>query len=150
MCIRDSTNTILVNVLIKDCEIGVQAKDRSMAVLYNCTLTGNRAAVDAYKKNWRYDQGGSAFIAKSVIEDNDSTLTVGKRSNIEVVDSYVSGAFEAAKRIVVDETVDEDSRTKAATDERLEPADHPVFEHSLIKSYLSHVDPRIRGARGLE
>jgi hypothetical protein len=148
--VGEGTNTLLINVAVRNCLIGVQTKDRSMALLYNCTLEGNDAAIDATQKNWRYGQGGSAFITKSVLKGNGTTLTAAKRSRIEIFDSYLSGEVQQSKHIYVDSTVDSASIKKPNSGDRQEPVRAEMLKHSLFKSRMPHADAGIRGTRGLD
>ena len=79
------------NTLVRN-SIGVQSKDRSTAVLFNNSLIENRIALSAYKKNWRYGDGGELFIGKSRIVDNEVTDVVDKHSFIQLFDSYLSSS----------------------------------------------------------
>jgi hypothetical protein len=69
--------------------IGVESKDRSTAVLFNHSFVDNKTALHAYKKNWRYGEGGRIFIAKSAIVGGEVVAQAQKRSSIVLFDSYV-------------------------------------------------------------
>jgi len=69
--------------------IGVESKDRSTAVLFNHSFVNNKTALHAYKKNWRYGEGGRIFIAKSTIVGGEVVAQAQKRSSIALFDSYV-------------------------------------------------------------
>ncbi len=86
------------NTLVRN-SIGVQSKDRSTAVLFNNSLIENRIALSAYKKNWRYGDGGELFIGKSRIV-GEVTDVVDKHSFIQLFDSYLSSSgFEETSYI---------------------------------------------------
>ena len=67
--------------------IGLQSKDGSLAKVVDVDFTGNQLAVDAYKKNWRYDDGGKVEIVGSRFVDNTYDLSAGKRSTVSVLDA---------------------------------------------------------------
>ena len=79
------------NTLVRN-TIGIQSKDRSTAVLFNNSLIENRIALSAYKKNWRYGDGGELFIGKSRIIGDKVIDVVDKHSFIQLFDSYLSSS----------------------------------------------------------
>jgi len=86
--------------------IGVESKDRSTAVLFNHSFVDNKTALHAYKKNWRYGEGGRIFIAKSAIVGGEVVAQAQKRSSIAMFDSYVETKVTGKRvsTIVVDGT----------------------------------------------
>jgi hypothetical protein len=70
-------------------KIGIQSKDRSSVVLFNHSFVDNKTALHAYKKNWRYGEGGRIFIAKSAIDGGGVAAQAQKRSSIVLFDTYV-------------------------------------------------------------
>ena len=90
--IGENSQLLGVNLDINNNLIGLQSKDASQVVLYNSTLRGNAKALDAYKKNWRYDRGGSIYVAKSTLRDNKFSISTGARSRIILFDSYLDKA----------------------------------------------------------
>ena len=85
--------------------IGVESKDRSTAVLFNHTFVNNKTALHAYKKNWRYGEGGKIFIAKSAIVGGEVIAQAQKRSSIALFDTYVETEVKG-KRISTDSVDD--------------------------------------------
>lgn len=140
---EDSKLFALNNEIIEN-EIGVQSKDGSKAVLYNVNFVSNRKAIDAYKKNWRYGNGGTIHLYKSKIVDNDSTFKADKKSNIWVYDSYVKGDVPKSKRIQIDDTVDSLSEQTTNVKKFWRHTDDEAGPE-LFNSYWSMVNPRIRG-----
>jgi len=92
--------------------IGVESKDRSTAVLFNHSFVDNKTALHAYKKNWRYGEGGRIFIAKSAIVGGEVVAQAQKRSSIAMFDSYVETKV-TGKRVSTD-SVDGLSRKNAS------------------------------------
>lgn len=87
--VGEGSRLLAVNNIISNNEIGVQVKDSSKAFLYNQTITGNVTGVNAYKKNWRYNGGGEAYVNKSILTENEVTLSAEKKSQITVFDSFI-------------------------------------------------------------
>jgi hypothetical protein len=86
--VGENSQLLAVDNYISENGVGVQAKDNSTAVLFNQSFVNNNKAFNAYKKNWRYGSGGRISIAKSIIRDNELTVTAGKQSKISIFDSY--------------------------------------------------------------
>lgn len=126
--------------------IGVQVKDGSAATLANVDLLDNGTAVDAYRKNWRYGDGGQVFLYKSRLAGNRELLTADKRSGIRVYDSYLDRAFDSAKkRFRIDPTVDSrEPRTARVTTPWRDP-DEAQRMTWLAEEYWARVRPERRG-----
>ena len=58
-------------------------------MLFNHSFVDNKTALHAYKKNWRYGEGGRIFIAKSAINGGGVAAQAQKRSSIVLFDTYV-------------------------------------------------------------
>jgi len=93
--------------------IGIQAKDESLAILFNQTLTDNDQALHAYKKNWRYGAGGDIYISKSRIRGNNKPLAADKHSSILLFDSFVDRPLKK-KRITAIKVEDRNPAVAAA------------------------------------
>ena len=87
--VGENSQLYAVNNTLKENLIGVQSKDRSTAVLLNHTFTNNKTALHTYKKNWRYGGGGVIFLGKSIVSGGSISATAGKRSAIQIFDSYL-------------------------------------------------------------
>jgi len=57
--------------------------------LLNQTFTNNKTALHAYKKNWRYGEGGVIFLGKSTVSGGETSAAAEKRSVIQIFDSYL-------------------------------------------------------------
>jgi len=99
--VGEGSHLLAVNNVLKHNEIGIQVKDGSKAFLYNQTITENVMAIDAYKKNWRYNGGGEAYLHKSVLADNKSGLTSDKNSQVTLYDSYIDSKTKNKKSLSV-------------------------------------------------
>lgn len=116
--VGEDTRALFVNCSIEDCLIGVQVKDRSQATLANCAVLGNGIGLDTYKKNWRYDSGGFAWVYNSIIESNKASFGADKVSLIQVHDSFIAPAPDLGKklrrRVLIDDWSMKGARGKAA------------------------------------
>ncbi|MEQ1634046.1 MAG: CotH kinase family protein, partial [Planctomycetota bacterium] len=79
----------------RGCNKGMEAKDGSIAWLANCDIRGCKKALNAYKKNWRYDSGGYITVAKSYVGENASLPTADTWSRAELLDCQVKGELVA-------------------------------------------------------
>jgi hypothetical protein len=102
-------------------KIAVQAKDGSIAALLNVDIIANQVGLDAYRKNWRYGDGGTILVAKSRLSGNTRAIGADKRSEIQVFDSFIDSEIHPAKNLRLDDNDARDSEL-AATSEMLPPA----------------------------
>jgi len=96
--VGEGSRLLAVNNVLRDNLIGIQAKDASIALLFNQSLLFNQTALAAYKKNWRYGSGGLLILAKSILEGNTVNLLVEKQSKAYLFDSAITGNY-AGRRI---------------------------------------------------
>ena len=149
--VGEGSRLLAVNNVITENEIGVQIKDGSKAFLYNQTIKENAMGIDAYKKNWRYNGGGEAYVNKSVLSGNESTLSSDKNSNITVFDSFLDGKVKTKKWLNLYAS-DGDSALNAAIVDSLLPANMNFSTEnlSILDSFdaeaMSLRDPVRRGA----
>lgn len=87
--IGEGSRLLAINNTIENNEIGMQSKDTSKAFIYNTSFIGNKKAVDAYHKNWRYSQGGSIYVDKCLMNNNKDNATVGKKSQVVINDCVI-------------------------------------------------------------
>jgi len=151
--IGENSQLLGIGLEISNNLIGLQSKDASQVVLYNSTLTGNTKALDAYKKNWRYDRGGSIYVAKSTLKNNQSSITTGIRSQINLFDSYLDIRPEGKPKkgkIILEEV---DSQTsEAATNsfygDHLGSTETRSLLRNLPESFTSRIFSESRGNGG--
>jgi spore coat protein CotH len=79
----------------RGCSKGMEAKDGSIAWLANCDIRGCKKALNAYKKNWRYDSGGYITVTKSFVGENGSLPTADVWSRAQLLDCQVKGELVA-------------------------------------------------------
>ncbi len=109
--VGENSRLYAVNNQLTGNNIGVESKDRSTAILLNQTFTNNKTALHAYKKNWRYGEGGTIFLAKSVVSGGEVSAAAKKRSAIDIFDSYLE--IPAKGRRVQTMAVDDQSSHSA-------------------------------------
>ena len=108
--IGEGSNLLAVNNYITGSEIGMQSKDTSQAYIYNTSFIGNKKAIDAYHKNWRYSEGGTIILDQCIFEKNIVNATVGKKSkviinssNIDTPDKFDTKSLKKKKIIISDD-----------------------------------------------
>ena len=97
--VGEGSRLLAVNNVIVNNEIGIQVKDGSKAFLYNQTIRENVKAIDAYKKNWRYNGGGEVYAFKSILAENKSMLSSDRNSTVVVFDSFLDAEVDNKKWI---------------------------------------------------
>jgi len=118
--------------------IGIQVKDSSEATVLNSTFRGNALAVDAYKKNWRYGDGGHVRIEKSRFESNERGLTADKHSSVSLRDCFVDRMPEVDSkgRVVLEASVDADEPELA----------RETMQRDRIEEHLTGLGDQVREA----
>ncbi len=95
--VGEGSHVILRNCMVENCVFGAQVKDGSTALIVHCDFVGNGAAIDAYKKNWRYNNGGEVHVHKCWFDRNGKTGTADKNSQVFFGDSFYSEAPTLSK-----------------------------------------------------
>jgi CotH kinase protein/Right handed beta helix region len=151
--VGEGSRLLAINDIFRRNLIAVQAKDGSSAALYNVDIVANDHALDAYNKNWRYNDGGRIYVYKSRIEENEKMLTADKKSGIRVFDTFIDdasfigdGSTAKHARVKLAETVDSESRENAKNN-LLDRHEKEVSSMDGIDSaYWQRVEPQKRGA----
>ena len=94
--IGERSKLFLVNGRVVDNKIGLQCKDDSACLVHNTRIIDNKIGVDASQKNWQYGNGGNLVVKNSVILNNLTSSTSGKKSTVSVVNSYINGRLSGA------------------------------------------------------
>ena len=107
-------------------------------------------AIHTFKKNWRYGYGGTIFLGKSTIIDSRENVTAGKKSFMQLFDSYLEMP-EKNKRIetLSNDKLDQLNATQAGLFPSLEDI-HPAINLALKKfppQVLVKADSTRRGHR---
>ena len=92
--IGEASDVVIFNSKIYNNVIGIESKDNSTAYVINSTLIDNKRQINAYKKNWRYEKGGSIVIDKSILLSADNSVKGDNNSRIEIYNSSVSPSPE--------------------------------------------------------
>ena len=147
--VGENSQLYAVNNQLTGNSIGVESKDRSTAILLNQTFTDNKIALHAYKKNWRYGEGGTIFLAKSVVSGEGVSATAKKRSAIQIFDSYLE---VPAKGKRVDTIAVNDDHSRSALHNELLPdldlVDSRLMDQleNIPADLLEHITPDRRGS----
>ncbi|MEE2886689.1 MAG: CotH kinase family protein [Planctomycetota bacterium] len=101
-------NTLLFcrNVEFIRCVRGIEGKDSSQAYVYNSLFDANELAVNAYKKNWRYNNGGHVFLNKCRMVNSRGNIRADRSSSISLRDCYTDVPAKTRKRVSVDALTD--------------------------------------------
>ncbi len=93
---------------ITRCGIGLQAKDGSIAVVVDSQFDDCTQSVDAYKKNWRYSDGGVVYLLSSSLSGRSGLLSADSKSHLEVANCFLSGGVgqEVSPRIRIQHSDD--------------------------------------------
>jgi hypothetical protein len=145
-----------VDNVLSDNEIGVQSKDRSTVVLFNQSFRNNGTALHTYKKNWQYGTGGTIFVGKSIVSNNEIAARAEKQSKIYLFDSFVEGSVGNKRITLVD--IDENAGREASIsgyfpDKRAMFSVSQAHVERLAKEQpliWQLVNPDLRGARQFE
>jgi len=114
--IGEASEAVIYNSHLHHNIIGVESKDGSVAHIANSTLTENKRQINAYKKNWRYGNGGRVVVDKSVFSSADNSIKGDKKSDIKIYDSaFFPGFGEKDKQVMIDSLSDESREQKAAS-----------------------------------
>ena len=148
--VGENSHLVGINNILERNAIGIQSKDRSTAVLFNHALIKNKIALSAYKKNWRYGDGGEIFIAKSRIVGDGVIGVVDKHSFIQLFDSYLSiSGLEKTRQLDIS-AVDNRSEFVASESRMFPKSDIGGMNTSaaiqnISQKFLDNVESSVRG-----
>ena len=75
------------NVTLSNALIGIQSKDGSVVRVRNSRFNNNQTQLDAYMKNWRYNDGGQIVVTGSSFVGDENIIKAAKRSSVTVNNS---------------------------------------------------------------
>ncbi len=84
--VGEGTHLLALRDTFDGCLKAMEAKDGSVAGAANCEIRNCQRALNAYRKNWRYDAGGTLIVAKSVFADNLEMPTADGHSQVRLYD----------------------------------------------------------------
>ena len=80
--VGERSNIVIKNTKIINNHIGIESKDDSLVNIQDSILENNETALNAYKKNWRYGNGGNINYSKLQFINNLTNIAVDKNSNV--------------------------------------------------------------------
>jgi hypothetical protein len=144
----ENSRLLSVNNLIVQNDIGVQSKDGSVAYILNTNFVNNLIPMHAYKKNWRYSDGGKIIASKIKLKGNEQLISVGKRSTIELYDSYTDNKElldKEIKNIFIDKSVDYVNESLPVNKSSFGFEHNKVFSDYNMNSWWTTAKPSVRG-----
>ncbi len=78
--VGDGTRFLASQLSLADCFIGVQVKDDSVAEVVDSHFQSCRVAVDAYRKKWLYERGGTITLRRVTLHQNTRDVRLDKFS----------------------------------------------------------------------
>ncbi len=146
--IGEASRLIAIENTIDGCAIGLQSKDDSYALAINSELLRCNQGVDAYKKNWRYNGGGTIYLMNSVIEACLSPMSADSDSIVGIDDCFVDGFDfqKVRKRVRTSGSDDTDRKAKSSGAINLFGDERPLKLYSKAKAHWgSRIDLARRG-----
>jgi hypothetical protein len=109
--VGERTRVSLRNCRFLDCDIGLEVKDDSRALVEDSTFRGNRVAVHSYQKKWLYGRGGSTALAHCTLEGSrQADYLIEKRCELLLLGTPSGKVGEGDRRIRRVETLAEEWR----------------------------------------
>ncbi|MBF0196816.1 MAG: CotH kinase family protein [Planctomycetes bacterium] len=99
--VGERTTLFMQECSIRECHIGVQSKDTSKALLWDCNFAHNKKALDAYHKNMQYPAGGQIFLHQCEFDENELEVAAAKDSFIQLVDCRLDSSIMSQKRVEI-------------------------------------------------
>ncbi|MDF1838072.1 MAG: right-handed parallel beta-helix repeat-containing protein, partial [Planctomycetota bacterium] len=150
--VGERSSLFIVQSELKGCEIGVESKDESVALLVNVDLIENKIGINAYKKNWRYDGGGYATILNTRFSANAVDVAADRHSSL-FLDSCVWDAIPSLRDKT--EIVLGKDHVRYKADGAIAAPLRPVYVEGWLEQvgltaplygrYVEHTDPKVRG-----
>lgn len=102
LSVGENTQLFLNKSTIENCEIGLQAKDGSLAIIESSLFSDNKQALHAYKKNWRYGSGGFIASYRNRFTGVSKTIEADKKSGIQLFLPMMPGTMPLGKHAKVE------------------------------------------------
>lgn len=140
-------NTIVFcrNVEFVRCLRGVEGKDSSLAHIYNSLFDANDMAVNAYKKNWRYGDGGHVILHKCRMVNTKRSAKADRYSSVAIEDCYTDAPIKTTRRVTVDGLTDSVGRVRARERTRQAMPRQLKQIYHLVQPHFDRVDFSRRG-----
>ena len=104
--VGENSDVTVHNVTVSNALVGIQSKDGSFVRVKNSRFNNNQTQLDAYMKNWRYNDGGQIVVTGSSFVGDENIIKAAKRSFIIVNDSVFPSpsSVTVGKRIQLNNT----------------------------------------------
>jgi hypothetical protein len=119
------------NKFVKN-NIGIQCKDASTSMLNNCLFDSNKHAIDAFKKNWRYDLDEKVYVSKSIFSKNEKMLSAKNRSEIKIYDSFLDNTINKPNKKI--------SFTKCDSSSKKIPKDIQKSPYTASEAFITQYE----------
>jgi hypothetical protein len=95
--VGENTTLLATRIKLIRCLIGIEGKDSSQAYVMNSLFDSNKKwAINAYKKNWRYGNGGQIAVHYSQFLNTVGGLNADRHSSVLVENSYLDKVIPAS------------------------------------------------------
>jgi hypothetical protein len=112
--IGEGARPTVVNNRIEACAVGIQSKDWADPLILHCDIVDCVQGVDAYRKNWRYGEGGRGRLVNCRLIGNHTAVTVDDRSRLILESCLVEGALKGPPDRIVMRDCSTDSAQEPA------------------------------------
>ena len=104
--VGENSDVTVHNVTLSNALIGIQSKDGSVVRVRNSRFNNNQTQLDAYMKNWRYNDGGQIVVTGSSFVGDENIINAAKRSSVTVNDSVFPSpsSVTVGKRVKLNNT----------------------------------------------
>ncbi len=82
--VGEKSNITISKSNFQNNNIAIESKDKSVTKVQTSKFNSNKLVFSAYKKNWKYNGGGTIKSEKNVILDNKKILSEDKHSSITI------------------------------------------------------------------
>jgi hypothetical protein len=88
------------------CAIGIEGKDSSRAYIYTSRFQSCGVDINAYKKNWRYGDGGHVLVHNCQFLGVTKGVLADKFSSVSISNSFLDRRIASTRRIQIDASND--------------------------------------------
>ena len=93
----ESSDVYVSNLVFQNNEIGIQSKDGTKVNVVGSKLIDNNIQLDAYRKNWRYGDGGKINVEESSFISKKNVISAKDKSSIFVSNSSFNHKIDHLK-----------------------------------------------------
>ena len=100
--VGEGSQVLIENSEVIGCNIGIESKDASRALVVDTLFDGNTTTVHSYQKKWMYSGGGTTALVGCRIENSvEADAAIEKRSKLILLDTRIESVGEGSNRVVV-------------------------------------------------